>query len=341
MATVSDNKTNELLRQLSEDHAAGRTSKPSEPANKSEPLVDTPRVTPPLSQRFRHGAAWPIVIWIGLLHVGALAAPFCFTWSGLTAAVFLFYLTGCIGITLGFHRLLTHSGFRTYKPVKWFLAFIGGLAGEGSALDWVSVHRKHHAHSDHEDDPHSPLDGGLWAHLIWLFPSHTSAEQMEMHNRWAPDLRKDKVLWFLHRTFILWHLLLGLSLMVGGLIAGTLYGTIYDGLFLGTSLVVWGMFLRLTVLLHVTWFVNSATHMWGYRNYETTDKSTNLWWVGLLAFGEGWHNNHHAYPRMAKHGHKWWEFDLTWNVVKLMKKTGLAWDVVDYKQKTTEGIVRD
>ncbi|GAA4442664.1 acyl-CoA desaturase [Bremerella cremea] len=291
-----------------------------------------PRQSKPYNQRFRHGAGWPTIIWIGLIHLGALAAPFCFTWDGLIAAVFLYYLTGCVGVTLGLHRYLTHAGFKTYKPVRYALAFIGQLSGEGSALDWVATHRKHHAHSDQEDDPHSPEDGGWWAHIIWLAPHHTPAEKDELHMRWGPDLRKDRGMWFLHQTFILWHLVLGVALMGLGYYLG--------GWYTACSLVVWGMFLRLTVLLHVTWFVNSATHMWGYRNYETTDKSTNLWWVGLLAFGEGWHNNHHAYPRMAVHGHKWWEFDLTWNVLRVMRMCGLAWDIVDYKQKTKDGTVK-
>lgn len=324
MSIATENETNSLLGE------SNLTKKRPSKNKKSDP--NKPRQSKPYAQRFRHGSAWPIIGWIGLIHLGALAAPFCFTWSGLVAAVVLFYLTGCIGVTLGFHRYLTHAGFKTTKPVKWTLAFIGQLSGEGSALDWVSTHRKHHAHSDQEDDPHSPLDGGLWAHIIWLFPHHTGPERDELHMRWGPDLRKDKVLWFLHKTFIFWHLALGFGLLALGYAIG--------GWYTGISLVVWGMFLRLTVLLHVTWFVNSATHMWGYRNYETTDKSTNLWWVGLLAFGEGWHNNHHAYPRMAVHGHKWWEFDLTWNVIRALKMCGLVWDVVDYKQKTKDGTIK-
>lgn len=291
-----------------------------------------PRQSKPMSQRFRHGGAWPTIIWIALIHVGALAAPFCFTWSGLFTGIFLYYFTGCVGVTLGLHRYLTHAGFKTTKPVRWALAFIGQLSGEGSALDWVATHRKHHAHSDKEDDPHSPLDGAWWAHIIWLFPHHTGPQKDELHMRWGPDLRKDKVIWFFHKTFIVWHLLLGAALLGIGYAIG--------GWYTGISMVVYGMFLRLTVLLHVTWFVNSATHMWGYRNYETTDKSTNLWWVGLAAFGEGWHNNHHAYPRMAVHGHKWWEFDLTWNVIRVMRMTGMVWDVVDYKQKTKDGALK-
>jgi len=293
---------------------------------------ETARYSPPYSDRFAKGGAWPTIIWLGLIHVGALAAPFFFSWEGLAVAIVLYFLSGCVGITLGFHRYLTHAGFKTYKPMRWTLAFIGGLAGEGSAIDWVADHRKHHAHSDQEGDPHSPLDGGWWAHLVWLFPYHSSEDKAEMHKRWAPDLLKDPGLVFLHKTFIVWHILLGLALGVAGYMIG--------GGYMAASLVVWGMFLRLAVLLHVTWFVNSATHMWGYRNYDTTDKSTNLWWVGLLAFGEGWHNNHHAYPRMAVHGHKWWEFDLTWNVIRVMKIFGLAWDVVDYKQRTRDGSIK-
>ena len=145
-------------------------------------------------------------------------------------------------------------------------------------------------------------------------------------NRWAPDLQKDAGLRFLSNTFLLWHFVLG----------GALFGAGYwlDGTAMGWSFVVWGMFVRLVIVLHSTWFVNSASHMWGYTNYETTDDSRNNWWVALLTWGEGWHNNHHAYPRMAVHGHKWWEIDVTFRTIRLMQGLGLAWDVVDYKKKT-------
>jgi fatty-acid desaturase len=278
--------------------------------------------------RYAAGIDWPTVIWITLLHIGALAAPFTFTWTGLIVFIVFQYLTGSVGICLGYHRLLTHKGFQCSGVTRFMLAFIGGLAGEGSAIFWVANHRKHHCHSDHVGDPHSPLDGEdgpIWAHMGWLVPRVDVEGRDEFFKRWAPDLLREPGMAFLDYTFLLWHILLGAAMFATGYFM--------EGWELGLSLVVWGMFVRLVYVLHVTWFVNSATHMWGYRTYETDDHSTNLWWVGILAFGEGWHNNHHAYPRMAVHGHQWWEFDLTWNVLRVMRFCGLAWDIVDYKQK--------
>jgi stearoyl-CoA desaturase (delta-9 desaturase) len=264
--------------------------------------------------------AWPTALWIGGIHLAALAAPFCFTWSGLAICLVLYYITGSLGVCLGYHRLLTHGSFSTSRPVKVFYALLGGISGEGSAIDWVANHRKHHAFSDEEGDPHTPREGGFWAHMMWMFPRH-SAEELAAHvKRWAPDLERDPAILFLHKTFILWHLL------VGGLLLGA--GWLLYGPFTGVSWLVWGLAVRMVIVFHVTWLVNSATHMWGYRNYETTDDSRNLWWVGLLAFGEGWHNNHHAYQRMAKHGHKWWEIDVTYWAILAMERLGLAWNVV-------------
>ena len=263
---------------------------------------------------------WPVVIWIGLLHVGCLAAPFFFTWKAVGVAAILYWITGSLGICLGFHRLLTHGSFQTWRPVKWFFAWLGGLAGEGPALMWVAVHRKHHIHSDTMHDPHTPHDGGWWSHMLWLAPDRGSANTKEMIRRYAPDMQKDPVIRFLDKTFILWPWLL----------AGVLYAIGYYGWdsYTGWSFVVWGLFVRMTWVLHVTWFVNSASHIWGYRNYQTTDDSRNCWWVGLLAFGEGWHNNHHAYQRMARHGHRWYEVDMTYWAILAMEKLGLAWRVI-------------
>ncbi len=263
---------------------------------------------------------WVVLGWIGGIHIAALAAPFYFTWSGLAVFALLAWITGGLGVCLGYHRLLTHGSFGTYRPVRGLFALLGGISGEGSSLIWVANHRKHHVFSDQDGDPHSPREGGLWAHMLWLFPRHPSAEVDAHIKRWAPDLQRDAGLRFLHSTFLLWHIALG----VGLLAAGWAYG----GQYVGVSWLVWGMAVRMVYVFHVTWFVNSATHMWGYRNYETTDDSTNLWWVGLLAFGEGWHNNHHAYQRMARHGHRWWELDVTYWAILVMEKLGLAWDVV-------------
>jgi fatty-acid desaturase len=266
------------------------------------------------------GIDWPVLIWIAGVHLTALAAPFCFSWSGLAICLGLYWLTGSLGVCMGYHRLLTHGSFSTSRPVRLFFAWLGGVSGEGSALLWVANHRKHHAFSDQEGDPHTPRDGGFWAHMLWMFPKRTPGELAAHITRWAPDLDRDRGLHFLQNTFLLWHVLIGSALLAGGWWLG--------GPRLGVSWLVWGLALRMVIVFHVTWLVNSATHMWGYRNYETTDDSRNLWWVGLLAFGEGWHNNHHAYQRMAKHGHRWWEVDVTYWGILALEKLGLAWNVV-------------
>ncbi len=268
---------------------------------------------------------WANIIWLVILHTGCLAAPFFFTWEAVVLTVALHWLTGGIGICLGFHRHLTHLSFTTYRPVRWLLAFIGGLAGEGSVIDWVANHRKHHAHSDQDGDPHSPHEGAWWSHMFWL-GFWEGPEAHETHTRrWVPDLLKDPVLRWIGALFLPSHFL------AAGVIGAAGYA--YGGWPMAASFVVWGVFVRLVFVLHSTWFVNSASHMWGYKNYETTDDSRNNWWVALITYGEGWHNNHHAYPRMAPHGHKWWEFDMTFITIRLMQLCGLAWDVVDYKKK--------
>ena len=279
-----------------------------------------------LSDPNRRVLCKPNIIWLAILHVGALAAllPYFFSWQGVVLMFFLHWLTGGIGICLGFHRLLTHTSFKTYGPVRWTIAWLGGLAGEGSALDWVANHRKHHACSDLEGDPHSPLDGGWWSHIFWLAWQYPNDEMEPHHKRWAPDLARDKGIQFLDKTFLLWHIVLTAALFAIGYFS--------SGLQMACSLVVWGVFLRLCLVLHATWFVNSASHMWGYRNYTTTDQSRNNWWVALITYGEGWHNNHHAFPRMAAHGHRWWEVDVTFTAIRCLRAVGLAWDVVDYKR---------
>lgn len=269
---------------------------------------------------WHNGLDWAVLAWFGILHLGALAAPFFFTWKALGLFVVMSWLTGSVGVCLGYHRLLTHGSFCTYKPVRWFLAAIGQLSGEGTTLQWVATHRKHHAYSDQDEDPHSPRHGGIWAHINWMTPQYGRKYFDDLMNRYCPDLLKDPGMRFLHKAFLPMHIGLGLAFFLVGYLGWDMYT--------GLSFLTWGVFLRLVYVLHITWFVNSATHMWGYRNYTTTDDSTNLWWVGLLAFGEGWHNNHHAYQRMAKHGHRWWEFDLTYQTIRLMEKCGLAWNVV-------------
>ena len=271
------------------------------------------------------GINWPITGWLVFLHLGALAAPFFFSWQGLVLAVVLHWVTGGLGVCLGYHRLFTHGSFSTYRPVRWLLGLLGVLSGEGAVGDWVANHRKHHALSDKEGDPHSPHDGAFWSHALWIVPQMTQQDYESHTHRWAPDVARDRVLMWIGRLQLPLHFVFGIGLLAIGWACG--------GWVLGASLLAWGLFARLIFVLHSTWLVNSASHMWGYTNYEAGDDSRNNWLVALLTYGEGWHNNHHAYPRMANHGHRWWEFDLTFRTIRLMQRLGLAWNVVDYKHK--------
>lgn len=285
---------------------------------------EKPGFGPNADQRRASGRySWASIIWLTLAHLAALAAPLYFSWTGLAIAVALHWLTGSLGICLGYHRLLTHTGMKTHNWVRYVFATIGSLAGEGTPLDWVADHRKHHALSDQDGDPHSPHDGSIWSHMTWLAYSTNGGDREAYLKRWVPDLYKERGMRVMDKLFLPMHFLSGV--LLGGI------GYAIGGGYMATSLVLWGLFVRLVFVLHATWMVNSASHMWGYRNYETTDDSRNNWFVAIIAYGEGWHNNHHAYPRMAKHGHKWWEFDITWQAIKILRACGLVWDVVDYR----------
>ena len=267
---------------------------------------------------------WPAAFWLVAVHIGALAAPLTFSWPGLIAMLVLGWLTGGVGICMGYHRLFTHRSFVAVRPLRWLIALFGTLAGQGPLIDWVADHRKHHAHSDREGDPHSPNDGPWWSHMLWMM-SARNRSQKGHRQHWAPDLLKEPVLVWLDRLFLPLHLAFGVMVFGLGFWIGGLAGA--------CSLLVWGVFLRLVNVFHVTWAVNSASHMWGYRNYETTDNSRNLWWVALLSYGEGWHNNHHAFPRMARNRHRWWEFDPTFELIRLLGALRLAKDIVADQDK--------
>ena len=263
---------------------------------------------------------WPVVAGIGIMHLGCLVAPFCFSWTGLVTAFFLYWLTGAIGITLCFHRLLTHRSFKTPKWFEYVLSGIGCLAWQGGPIQWVGTHRLHHQHSDRERDPHSPAHGFGWAHMFWCM--HKEPEGQCAIDA-AKDLRRARVMQLIDKLFWIPQLALLPILYLGGEGAAALG---LDGS--GLSWIIWGVCVRTVTVYHSTWFVNSATHTWGYRNYKTNDQSTNCWWVALIAFGEGWHNNHHAHQQSAAHGLRWFEFDFTYLTIKLLAYVGLASDVV-------------
>ncbi len=259
---------------------------------------------------------WSFVVWIGFIHAGAFLAPFTFTWSALTVCLGLYLLTG-LGVTMGYHRLLTHRSFQTPKVVEYLLTILGCLANQGGPLAWAATHRVHHARSDAEGDPHSPRDGAWWSHLFWWMCWDKSWDGPAAQQQYAKDLGKDPMHRFLQGChFLLPLLLAGVLFLLGELWAGV-----------GLAWVVWGIFVRTTLIYHATWLVNSATHMWGYRSHATNDDSTNLWWVALLSFGEGWHNNHHAFQRSARHGLRWWEFDVTYLMIRLLSYVGLAREI--------------
>jgi fatty-acid desaturase len=278
-----------------------------------------------LGDKFRNGLDWPTVMWISGVMLLASLAVYFYTLPALLLALALAILTG-ISVTLGYHRYFTHASFKTYRLVRWFLAFVGQLSGEGSVLHWVAQHRKHHQFSDIEGDPHSPhafrgLMGFLWAHVLWMLSRMSREERRGLHAKYASDLLKEPLFRILDTTYLMWHAALGIIIFV--------VGWQHWDLFTATSMVVWGMFVRMTFVLHSTWLINSATHLWGYRNYATPDHSTNLWWLAPFTFGEAWHNNHHAMPTAANHGKRWYEklLDPTYQIICIMGWLGLAWDI--------------
>ncbi len=256
----------------------------------------------------KSGINWNTLTFMVIFHLGAVAALFMFNWKALGVTILLWWLAGGLGIGAGFHRLLTHRGYKTPKAVEYFLTFCGTLALEGGAINWVVTHRIHHAFTEREGDPHSPRDGGWWSHMGWILTGTGQQYEKAVLARYAPDLMKDRFHVWLNRLYWLPLVLLGLALLSFG----------------GWSYLMWGVFLRVTVGLHGTWLVNSATHMWGKRRFETSDDSTNLWWVALITFGEGWHNNHHAHPRAARHGLAWYEIDFNWYGIRALQLLGLA-----------------
>jgi fatty-acid desaturase len=259
-------------------------------------------------QAHADGVNWFTTSVMVLFHVGAVAALFFFTWKAFCLAVVLWWISGSLGIGMGYHRLLTHRGYKTPKWVEYFLTICATLTLEGGPIFWVATHRMHHRFSDHEGDPHSPLDGKWWSHMGWILMGQSLHHDTTTLSRYVPDLTKDKFhVWITKYNYVPVIVLAVLVFAIGGL-----------------PCLLWGIFLRTVFGLHATWLVNSATHSWGSRRFVTRDQSTNSWWVALLTWGEGWHNNHHAHPVSARHGLKWYEVDFNWYGIWALHKLGLA-----------------
>ena len=252
---------------------------------------------------------YPVGIALALIHIGALGIflPAFFSWSAVAAAIVL-YIATAMGITLGFHRLLTHRSLVVPRYVEYALTLVGTLALQGGPIEWVSQHRAHHANTDRDGDPHDSHRGMGWAHIEWLFRTNKDRIPVEDRARWAPDLVKDPFYRFIEKYNVALTVLLAVAMFAIG----------------GWSWVIWGVFARLVFTYHCTWLVNSASHAVGYQTFRTGDRSTNNWWVALLTFGEGWHNNHHAFPFSAKHGMRWFEIDPTYWAIKAMAAMKLA-----------------
>lgn len=245
-----------------------------------------------------------------VLHGLACCAPFTFSWPMFWLFIMSYIITGCLGITLSYHRQLSHKSFKTPKWLEYIFAFCGVLSIQGDPIEWVSSHRYHHLHTDTPLDPHSPYEGFWWSHMGWLLDNKAAIEKVGNRNN-AADMMKQPFYEFMEKTYS-WHIIVMFSLLF---ILG------------GIEAVIWGGALRCIWVYHVTWAVNSIAHIWGDRPYETGDLSTNNWLVGLLAFGEGWHCNHHKYEFSARHGLEWWQIDFTWYIILILKNLKLAYDI--------------
>lgn len=265
-----------------------------------------------------------IAPFLGLLIAAYGSWGWGFSWVDFALLVVMYTATG-LGITIGYHRLFTHRSFETIRPVKVILAVLGSMASQGTLLRWVATHRRHHQHSDQAEDPHSPhrfgkgfislLRGWWYAQVGWIFK-----EDVPGLDRFITDLKRDRLLTRVSKLFGLW-VVLGLLIpaIVGGLITGTWIGALLGFL--------WGGLVRVFLVHHVTWSINSVCHIWGTRPFNTHDESRNNFVFGLLAFGEGWHNNHHAFPKSARHGLRWWQLDTSYFIIRVMRWSRLSWNI--------------
>jgi len=261
----------------------------------------------------------------GLVTACVLLWGVAFNWLYLALLVGMYIATG-LGITMGYHRLFAHKSYDAVPPLRWLLAVFGSMAAEGSVIDWVSWHREHHQHSDDEGDPHSPHAGhgdgflgmvkGMWhAHMGWFIIMGDPDK-----GRYAKDLENDRIVKMVSRQFMMWMFI---GLIIPGVIAG-LVTMSWTGALLGF---LWGGLVRMFFVHHVTWSINSICHIWGARPYESHDESRNNPIFGILGFGEGWHNNHHAFPASARHGLAWWQFDSSYMIIKALSYVGLTSNV--------------
>ena len=298
--------------------------RPSESA--AQPVLDKPATV------LRRKIIWLNTIVFFCFHalMPLMFVPYFFSWYGLLSLPLANYIFCSLGIGAGYHRLLTHRGYQCPRWLEYTLATLGVCCMQDTPARWVTIHRIHHNNSDEQPDPHSPLVTLFWAHIGWLFVENTEFLKPSNMKKYSKELLLQPYYRWLESRFNFILVLFAQAALIAGL--GALYGVIRYG---DTRAIVqcavqwlyWGAFMRVIYTWHVTWSVNSFAHVFGYRNYETLDNSRNNWVVGLATNGEGWHNNHHADPRSALHGHRWWELDLTYATIRLWEKCGLAWHI--------------
>ncbi len=246
-----------------------------------------------------------------VFHALALPVFFTFSWQNLAALLILNWVVGSLGVGLGWHRLLTHRSFTTPRWLEYLLTTLGTMSIQDSPAKWVATHRIHHKFTETENDPHSTRDGFLWAQIGWILWSRAQDHDAATLRQYIPDLLRDPGHRLISRLYYLPIIVSAVALFLIG----------------GWSMVVWGVFARVVVGWHTTWFVNSLSHLHGNRPHATNDASTNNWFVALLTFGEGWHNNHHAVPSSARHGFEWHQFDMNWLTIRLLKRLGWATNI--------------
>jgi len=257
---------------------------------------------------------WNTIFFVSVFHFFAIVSLFFFSWQNLAALLIVKWIAGSWGIGVGYHRLLTHRGFKAPRWLTRFLATCGTIALQSGPIAWVTTHRIHHAFTETDQDPHSPKNGTYWSHIGWIFRGTAQNQPEAAVQRYSPDLVRDPYLRILDKHYYVTNFVVAIVLLLIG----------------GLPMVLWGIFLRTVVAWHATWLVNSATHLWGKRRFETRDDSRNNGWVAALTFGEGWHNNHHAYPRSSRHGLTWREIDVNWIQIRMLEMLGLVKDVYSY-----------
>ena len=299
------------------------------------PPPDAPRIgsLPLPAGAERRVWIWPYFTGLGLYHLLVPLAfmPWFFSWTGVVLALLGLYVYGTLGINLCYHRILTHRGLTVPKWLERIFATLGVCCLEYTPARWIAVHRMHHQHSDEQRDPHSPLVTPLWGHMGWLVVENRDTADAAMYERYARDILKDPYYFALERKlrFVWINLTLWLVYFVAGFVAGWfMYEALIPAVQFASSVWLWGVIVRTVAVWHISWSVNSVSHLWGYKTYETDDNSRNNVFVAWISNGEGWHNNHHADPAAASHGHQWWEFDVTWMTVWLLERIGLAKNVV-------------